>query len=219
MNNTSVNVGYRFWKNGMARLISDLLNPLFLPPVVLGLISWLLHLSNPAIGWIIGTSFIFYTIIPLIATFYLLNTDHISSLDLPRRKSRNKLFLISICSSFAALICISLMSYFAGPIPTIIASVFLFNPIFGLLINLVWKVSIHTAALATAGAIFLYLSQTGILTISTSYIFPLTILLLLLPLMIWARLQLRVHTRAELLGGALSGFVLTILALSMLTNL
>lgn len=217
--NTSVSVRRRFRENGLARLISDLLNPLFLPPVVLGLVSWLLHLSGPAIGWIVGTSLIFYSIIPFLATFYLLSRNHIRSLDLPQRKSRSRLFVISIVSSFAAFLCISLMSYVTGPVPSIIALTFLINLLAGFLINLTWKISIHTAALASAGAIFLFFSQTGVTTLSTSNIFSLTILLVLLPLMIWARLQLRVHSMAELFGGALSGFALTILELSMLTNI
>ncbi len=109
------------------------------------------------------------------------------------------------------------MSFFTGPVPGIIALTFLINLLVGFLINLTWKISIHTAALTTAGAIFLFFSQ--VIALSVSNIFSLIILLLLLPLMIWARLQLRVHTVAELFGGALSGFSLTILELSMLTNI
>jgi xanthosine utilization system XapX-like protein len=200
-------------------LTSDLLNPLFLPPIVLGSVSWLLYLSGPAIGWIIGISFIFYTVIPFLAAFYLLNKNHISSLDLPQRKSRYKLYTISIGSSLAAFFCISLMNYVTGPVPGIIALTFFINLLVGFLINLTWKISIHTAALTSAGAIFLFFSQTGVIALSVSNIFSLTILLVLLPLMIWARLHLRVHTVAELFGGALSGFALTILELSMLTNI
>jgi membrane-associated phospholipid phosphatase len=43
--------------------------------------------------------------------------------------------------------------------------------------------------------------------------------LLLLPLMIWARYRLGVHTLAELLGGAIVGFLLTIVELSLFTNI
>ncbi|MGD8428536.1 MAG: hypothetical protein PVH63_12985 [Balneolaceae bacterium] len=210
----------RLQKDGPARLISDLINPLFLPPVVIGLTAWLLGLMDSTIGWIMGISLFFYTITPFTATFYLLRKKYISSLDLPERTSRNRLFIISIGCAFIVFLCFSLTLASTSRVLAAISFVFLINPLIGFIINFIWKMSIHTAALSSAGAIFLYLCRMNIIPAANfTYILSLSILLLILPLMIWARYRLNIHTLAELFGGALAGFLLTILELSMLTNL
>ncbi|HKK44031.1 MAG TPA: hypothetical protein VJ964_00825 [Balneolaceae bacterium] len=210
----------RLQQDGPARLVSDLINPLILPPAVIGLTCWLMGLMAGTVGWIMGVSVFFYTLAPFAATFYLLSKNYISSLDLPERTSRNRLFVISIGCAAIVFACFSLT---IGSAPWIIAAisfVFLVNPLVGFLVNFFWKMSIHTAALSSAGAIFLFLAKFDLLPVlSDAYILSLTILLLLLPLMIWARYRLSIHTLGELFGGALAGFLLTILELSLLINL
>jgi len=171
-------------------------------------------------SWIMGISIFFYTLAPFAATFYLLSNNYISSLDLPERTSRNRLFVISIGCAAIVFLCFSLLNGNAPWIIAAISFVFLINPLVGFLVNFIWKMSIHTAALSSAGAIFLFLAKFNILpALSDAYILSLTILLLLLPLMIWARYRLSIHTMAELFGGALAGFILTMLELSLMTNI
>jgi len=196
------------------------MNPLFLQPAVIGITAWLLGLMSTTISWIVGAALFFYTLIPLGASLYLLRTHKISSLDLPERKSRSRLFLLSIGCSLVALLLFYFTSGYTHPLITAISVIFLINPTIGFLINLSWKISMHTAALSSAAAIFLSLSQLSeFSSIFEADILSLTILLLLLPLMIWARYRLGVHTLAELLGGAIVGFLLTIVELSLFTNI
>lgn len=204
----------RLQHQGAARLISDLMNPLFLPPIVLTIVSWKLGLSGDIISWIVGFSLLFHTAIPLGTTFYLLTKKHITSLDLPNRKARNKLFGYSIGSCFIALAGFVATAPLTHPIIAMVAFVYFINPIIGLFINFIWKVSIHTAALSSAGAIFLSFSfLNAIPNISDTLILSLTILFLLLPLMVWSRYRLGAHSYAELFGGIASGFLLTVLEL------
>lgn len=205
---------------GTARLISDLMNPLFLPPVVLITTSWMLGLSGYIIGLVTAIAFLFYSFIPLSLSLYLLKKKRITSLDLPNRKARNPLFLYAIISALAACLCFAFTTELSHPLLMMITTIYLINLITGLLINLRWKMSIHTAALASSGAIFFsfsYLSPFFLLL--TAKILSLTILLVLLPLMIWARYRLSIHSLPELLGGALAGFMLTIIELFLLNNL
>lgn len=210
----------RLKNEGIPRLLSDLLNPLIVPPIVLGLMAWQLGSSTLTISWISAGAAIFYTIIPLACTLHLLRTDQITSLDLPSRQSRYKLFLTSIGSATLATGMFWLLISPMNQLIVVVSLVFLVNMIVGYLINRSWKISIHAAGLASAGSIFLFLSQlTFIGTLTGVHILSLGILLLLLPLVIWARHQLNVHTPAELLGGVLAGFVFTIIELSILTSL
>ncbi|NGP88406.1 phosphatase PAP2 family protein [Fodinibius halophilus] len=206
----------RFRNTGTAGLISDLLNPLFLPPVVIALLAILVELPLRSIAWITAAALIFYTIIPLSASLYLLKTKQISSIDLPERKSRNQLFLLSLgCSLFAFTIYTVANTHIIIPI---IALIFLINAGIGYGINFWWKISMHSASGSSAGAIFLFFSQQEVLPASfATTILPLLILLLLLPLIIWARYRLKIHTWTELLAGAAAGFLLTIIELTMLT--
>lgn len=210
----------RLQQDGPARLVSDLINPLILPPIVIGITSWLLGLVTGTVSWIMGISIFFYTLLPLAATYYLLSRNYISSLDLPERTSRNSLYLISIGCAAIVFLSFSLFDTGAPWLIAAISLVYLINPLVGLIVNFVWKMSIHSAALSSAGAIFLFLAQFKLLpTLTDAYILSLTILLLLLPIMIWARYRLSIHTLAELFGGALVGFLLTILELSLMTNI
>jgi hypothetical protein len=204
----------RLQYRGVARLISDLMNPLFLPPLVLGIISWKLGLPGSTISWITGFSLLFHTAIPLTATFYLLKNGHIRSLDLPRRKARTRLFGYSIASCFMAFAALGATVSISHPLIVMVALIFLVNPVIGLLINLKWKVSVHTAALSSAGAIFLASALSGLHSaVTDTFILSLTVLLLLLPLMIWSRHRLGAHSYAELFGGIASGFLLTVVEL------
>lgn len=218
--NNSFSLIKRLQQEGIARLVSDLINPLILPPAVIGLTSWLMGLVTRSMSWIMGISIFFYTLLPLAATYYLLSRNHISSLDLPERTSRNRLYLISIGCAAIVFLSFSLFNTGAPWLIAAISLVYLINPLIGLLVNLVWKMSIHSAALSSAGAIFLFLAKFNLLpTFTDAYILSLSILLLLLPIMIWARYRLSIHTLAELVGGALAGFLLTILELSLLINI
>lgn len=186
----------------------------------MGITAFLLNLSATTIIWVTSIGLLFYTLIPLTVSVYLLNTNKITSFDLPERKSRHLLFGSSIAGAFAVSLILGLTAGDTSPMIFMISLVFLINTSIGLLINLLWKISIHSAALSSAAAIFLFLFAFQGTTVSPeSLILSLTILLLLLPLMIWARYRLQVHSLAELLGGTLTGFLLTIIELSIFTRL
>ncbi|WP_138430643.1 hypothetical protein [Fodinibius saliphilus] len=210
----------RFKSTGIAGLISDLFNPLFLPLLVLIVLAIQLQLPYLSVGWITGVSLIFYTVIPLCTSFYLLKTNTISSLDLPERESRSRLFLISLASSAIAFLLFFYSKQHTHTIIPLVALTFLINAAIAFVVNLYWKISIHSASLSSTAAIFFFISQYQILSsFYAALILSLFILLLLLPIMIWARYHLKIHTWTELLGGAVTGFLLTIIDLTILTTI
>lgn len=202
-------------KKKAARLISDLANPLILPFLVFTGIGWMVELSGTVLFQLSAIAFVFFTAIPFGITLYLLHKKHISSLDAPEQKTRNKLYGYSIISSVVGSIVLYLLFNhysFLG----FIALVYLINPIIGSIINLKWKISVHTASLAIAGTIIISYS---VIETSTGVITPIALslgLLLLLSLMIWSRSHLQVHTFAELLSGAVVGVALTLLEFSLI---
>lgn len=200
-----------------ARVISYLANPLFIPPLILTAVGELRYIVFEELRWMTALALLFYTVIPLMITFYLLKTGHIKSLDLPRKKARNALFIYSVISSCLGSILLGVYCYLHHPFLTMIAIIFFLNPLAGYFINLRWKISMHTASIASGGVIFFalfYLSAQ--FYTSTAGIFSLVMLLILLPLMIWARYHLNIHSVSELLGGACAGIILTLLEFGLM---
>ena len=194
-----------------ARVISDLANPLFIPPIVFILVGVYSQLDAYEMSRLISLSILFYTFIPLAMAVVLLKIGKIESLDLPRRESRNLLYLLGIASSTIGSLLLGALFYEHRPFLTLISGIFCINPIIGYLLNRKWKVSIHSASVASGGVILLsfYFWQAHQLSVSMAIIFSLILLLILLPVMMWSRFHLKVHTLPELLGGASAGIFFT----------
>lgn len=98
--------------------------------------------------------------------------------------------------------------YFSYLFVRLIALIFLLNLICGFFINLKWKIRVHSGTLATGSACLLlysFFDASGQLPTATG----LLLLIIVLPLVTWARYQLYIHSLAELFGGAIMGLLLT----------
>ena len=207
----SLNLFRRFAEEGFARLVSDLGNPLFMPPIVLIAVAFLLGQPVFSIAKVFGIAVVCYTILPFALTIYLLKQGIIESVDLPIRNSRHALYGFSILTAGAAVYGIHGFVGYADPFLLILPIVFLINLAIAFLLNLKWKISVHTASVAVAGSIYGYLYFFGtpeypLITI----ILSLFHLLLLLPIMVWGRYHLEAHSAGELIGGSSSGILLTV---------
>lgn len=217
---STLNIFDRFAKEGSARLISDLGNPLLMPPAVLLGTSILTSLPISSTLAITGTAAICFSLLPFLLTLCLFRKGIIHSLDLPIRKTRTVLYAFSILSSIIAYIIILQLSRPVIDIIMVILLTFIANLSITFLLNLRWKVSIHSASVAMAGIIYSLIYLWGISSFPTiTLILSLFHLLLLLPMMMWARYKLSVHSLTELFGGAIAGILLTIIELIIFTNL
>lgn len=217
---STLNIFDRFAEEGTARLISDLGNPLLMPPALFLGACLLLGQSPVTTLQVTVTGVICYSVLPFLLTLFLFRHGIIHSLDLPIRKTRTVLYAFSIISATIATMIIYQL------IPTlhffifILSLVFLANLAVSFLLNLRWKVSVHSGSVAVAGTVYYNMFLWGL----TKYplitlILSLTHLLLLLPVMMWARYHLNVHSLTELIGGATAGILLTIFELIIFTNI
>ncbi|MDZ7689734.1 MAG: hypothetical protein U5K69_01010 [Balneolaceae bacterium] len=195
-----------------ARWVSDLANPLFIPPFVFILVGSLQNLSSQEYYWLISLSILFYTFIPLGAAVILLRTGKIESLDIVQREARNLLYILGIISASLGSFILGLYFIYHRPFLTLISGVFFLNPLLGYILNKKWKVSIHSGSVASGGIIlFYYYLWETVQPAPAVLFFSLGMLLILLPLIMWSRFKLRVHTLSELLGGVSAGIVCTTL--------
>ncbi|PAU94370.1 hypothetical protein CK503_06080 [Aliifodinibius salipaludis] len=210
----------RFAEEGPARLISDLGNPLLMPPAVIVGACILLGQSLITTFQVTGTAVICYSVLPFLLTLFLFRRGIIHSLDLPLRKTRTVLYAFSIVSAAIASLVIYQLIPALHFFIFVLSLIFLANLTISFLLNLRWKVSVHSASVAVAGTVYYIMSLWGV----TEYhfitlILSLIHLLLLLPVMMWARYHLSVHSLTELFGGATAGILLTIIELIIFTNI
>jgi membrane-associated phospholipid phosphatase len=174
----------------IARLVSNI----FSPPI-LGVIGLLIlaQTSRSASSWLWILFYISTAIfIPVFYVVWLLLKKEITDFHIRVRYQRLRPMFFMVVSSVFAWIVMRL-----GSAPVFLQTIAIlgaFLMMFLLLITLRWKISGHTTA-ATAFAFF-SLGSIGSLALPV---------LLLIPLVIWARVTLKRHTLAQTIAGTLVG--------------
>jgi hypothetical protein len=141
------------------------------------------------------TSF-FGCILPLIAVVVLLKKQVISDFFATERDERYIPFLTTIFSYLLGTISLILVE---APAPiTALMACYIINGIVLAMITMKWKISIHSSGVTSPITALVYLLGTRLLPL----------FLLVLPV-IWARLELKAHSKMQLTMGALISTVLT----------
>ena len=179
----------------IARLTSNILSPPVTATISILLVSFESTTSLfDSFKWVLTA--IALSILPLsLAVVYLVRTKRLDSVFADIRKQRTKIYvLVTILAGVGYVV----LHCLAAPLE--LAALFLTGFVFGVIfgcINLWWKISLHTAAVAT------------LITVAViSYGFMATTSVVLLPLMIWARVELGCHSAAE---GITAAFLATLI--------
>lgn len=179
----------------IARLTSNILSPPVTATISILLVSFESTTSLfDSFKWVLTA--IALSILPLsLAVVYLVRTKRLDSVFADIRKQRTKIYvLVTILAGVGYVV----LHCLAAPLE--LAALFLTGFVFGVIfgcINLWWKISLHTAAVAT------------LITVAViSYGFMATTSVVLLPLMVWARVELGCHSAAE---GITAAFLATLI--------
>lgn len=208
--------GYR-----VANALSYFLNPLVLPPVGFGLTQWHLGGSGPEIAWTVAVSLFFFCIVPLLYVVGMVRSGRAESLEVRDRASRLKPFLVGIVSYLIGMAVLGATVTTAKGLILAIAALFPLNTLLLLLVNLRWKISIHMATLAGFVSILLFVALTAWRDLPGDWEAALTFasvapLLLLLPVLMWARVRVSAHTTGQVVGGAVFGLLAPLVELYVL---
>ena len=121
---------------------------------------------------------------------YLIRSKRIEGFFIPVREQRTKVYLLSgVCAGIGCAI----LPFLGAPltlIATFVAGVSAVVVFMG--INLWWKVSIHTAFIAASVTVLIIL-----------YGWIVAVIIVLVPLVAWARIELEHHSPAQVATGAL----------------
>lgn len=190
-----------------ARIVSDLLNPLTLPLLVFGVAGIATNESVWSIVELLAASAFLFFIIPFLAAVVVIKIKRGTTTDFHSRPSRYGLYLTSCLSvGLGGLLLFS--DIYSGTFRVILVT-YLVNLLLAMAINFRWKASVHVGSAITASVLLSWLS-----TLEGAGYLPLFLALLilgLLPLLAWARIQLRVHSQFEILLGGLTGLTSTTL--------
>jgi membrane-associated phospholipid phosphatase len=190
-------------KRKWASFISDMTIPPVIAVLMFSLINYSLLRGFPFVAVTCITT-LFAAIVPLsMLLLWETRTKAKIDLDVPARTERGHPLLFA-CTSYL----IGTAALVAAHAP-LLTTVLMFGYFAGTLclffINLYWKISIHTMGIAGPTTVLIFVfGYWGVL------------LGLLLPPVIWSRVYLKKHTVAQAIMGAVLGFVLTAVALSLL---
>jgi membrane-associated phospholipid phosphatase len=194
----------------IATWISTVLNPFFLAPVLFIMLARQHSVSLYETSLIISVAVLFYTLLPLFILFGFKRRKLIINYDVPVRSNRNKPFILGLCSYAAGLAIYLTLPFESAWIYAAISAMMLANGVLSALINLQWKISIHSNGIASFSAGLLYLVTYGYLDPVPGYpVIAVIILFLLTAAVVWSRIVLGAHTPAQAVAGAVLGIVLT----------
>ena len=192
----------------LAKLLSRLLHPIFIPTITLAIISTkflnIIILSNQLNIIIIGTV-IFTLLFPLLSILYLLFTKRIKSLQIEEKEERILPILFTI-------IWMLIGYYFLGNIleyAPVVNSIYLgMIATLGitLLITKYWKISLHMAAIGGCFGVFLNLQY-----IYGGVINYVIFILILSGLLGYSRAILKAHNMRQIYSGFLLGVFLSLI--------
>ena len=174
----------------IANLTSNILNP-FLVSLVLILLLSFKSTSNTldAVKWSLVSMAI--SILPVLSLIiYLLRKQRLESPFLITRKQRTKIYLVAgVCAGIGSII----LPYLGAPKELIAAFVAgLSAVVVFMCVNLLWKISLHTA-FVTASVTVLIILYGSIAAVTV----------VLVPLIAWSRIELKHHSLAQVIAGAL----------------
>ncbi len=174
----------------IANLTSNILNPLLVSLVLILLLSFKSTSSAlDAVKWSLIS--IAVSILPIFSVIiYLVRNQKLESLFINVREQRTKIYLLAgVCAGVGCII----FPYLEAP-PTLIATFVsgLSAVTVFMCINLLWKISLHTAFVTASVTvlIILYGSMAAVTAV-------------LVPLIAWSRMELKHHSLPQVVAGAL----------------
>lgn len=193
----------------LARGVGYVVNPLVLPPLLVGAV--LLQFGAPIAEVSLATTAALglMTLPPLAFLVWMVKTGRAASLFVVKQEERLALFLFGIACTVATFAALWAILETARPFVCAVGLCVLAAAAILSLLNLRWKVSIHSTAISGFVAILAFAE--------TSAGGPTSLILwivLLVPLVMWARVRTRSHSVAEVVAGAGLGAAVPLVALT-----
>lgn len=196
-----------------ANAVSYFLNPLVFPPVAFTLIDLHFGAGWAQAAWTFGVSLAFFCLLPLFYVVGMIRSGKAESLEVRDRAARLGPLLVGMASyAVGGLLLWQTVEGPALPLIVAFAALFPVNTAVILLINTRWKISLHMTSLAGFVGVLLFTALTVWRDLPAGVEAALTVatvgpLVLLVPLLMWARVRVGAHTVGQVVAGAAFGLV------------
>lgn len=189
-------------------VISYVVNPLVLPPLVYGLM--LHHVGAPAadVARGAGIGAFFFALVPLVHVGWMRAWGIIESLEIRDRSKRTAPFLVSLGAGFAAFAIVLALDITGRRLLAALVGCHVLNTTLLFLITTQWKISVHCSSVAGAVgtlAFARYHVPGGLFGTTDIGGAILGVGAVLVPLLLWARVRSRAHTIAQAIAGSALG--------------
>jgi hypothetical protein len=177
-------------KERLSGLTSNILNPFLVSFIVIVLLAFKDASSTmDALKWALIS--IVLSVLPVfVVVIYLVRRKKLNGIFVNPREQRNGIYLLA--SALAAIGC-GVLWYFGAP--ELLAVTFtagLVAIVIFMTINCFWKISLHTAFMAAAVAVLIM-----VYGVAAAWTF------ILLPPVVWARMELKQHSWAQVFSGVI----------------
>jgi membrane-associated phospholipid phosphatase len=170
----------------IARITTDILNPFLLSFIVIVL------LAAEAVKWALIC--LALSVFPVFAVvIYLVRRQKLDGIFINTRQQRNSVYILAIGCAIIGYVVLAVLGAPKLLLATFVSG--LTAVIFYMVINLFWKISLHTAFIAASATVLIIVY--GSIAVWT---------VVLVPLVAWARITMGLHTRAQVVVGALLSF-------------
>jgi hypothetical protein len=194
----------------VATVVSYVVNPLILPPLVYGLV--LAHVGAPASDVAAGAGLgaVFLGLIPLAHVGWMRLRGDVDSLEIRDRSKRTEPFLVVLAAGVAALLIVGGLDVRGRWLLAALLGCHLLNTTLLMGITRWWKISVHCASVAGAVATLAFVRYHVPGALMDTALLGRAVLgvgLLAVPLLLWARVRSRAHTLEQATAGTMLGLV------------
>ncbi|MCL4538637.1 MAG: PAP2 family protein [Bacteroidetes bacterium] len=182
-------------KQRAALTISYILMPTTFAVVAFPLLVFLTP-QNSDRAVIVVVSVLFGAVLPFLYLLLLLHRQRVTRLDVPVREQRTIPYLVTVVIYFAGSVLLYVLG--ASVIVSALMLCYATNTLVISAINTRWKISAH--AMGASGPLTALAVTFGWLVLP---------FFLIVPIVAWARVELKAHTRAQVVAGAFLGIILT----------
>jgi hypothetical protein len=190
-----------------AWVIGMLLNPLTLPPLIMGLAAAHAEAPGLLVRRIVIVSAVMYLFVPLVFLILLKRTGRIATIEARDQKARSRAMWAGVGILGAAAAAMAAAAAEVRPVILAIAGVLLLQGILAAGITPRLKLSLHVAAMAGAFSILASLGPLSGTPLPGGHAL-LPALAVLIPLLAWARHADHAHSASEVRAGLAFGLIL-----------
>lgn len=204
----------------LAYAVTYAVNPLVMPVIALGMVAAWSPAPTGEVLLITATAAVFFAVIPAAYLFHLSRSGRISSVEIRSRKQRIRPLFMGALLLVPGVVAVGAVASTTQMLMLGLAATFVINALLVGIITVWWKISIHASAVAGVVALVVGMIPFPFIHVDASTLaLAMSGSIAALAAVMWSRVRLDAHSRAEVAVGAIFGMLITWVELYFITSL